>query len=147
MLDSLSGFVSSYGRPSASLDLLASQRTSVQNILAEYKAENLSKDDAQAIRAAFRAEGIRPSAELKSVIEASGFDVSALKPRSGPHGAGGDPPPPPPFDDEENVIATLLDILEDYENKTLDETALSQIQEKLQEAGYSPRQSYVDLVV
>jgi len=147
MLESISGSVSSYGRQGAPQTLSESQRSSVQNILSEYSAENLSEEDAQAIRAAFRAEGIRPFAELKSAVEAAGFDVDALKPPGGPHGAGRPPPPPPPSDDEENVIAALLDALEDYEDEVLDDKALSQIQEKLQEAGYSPRQSYIQLNV
>lgn len=151
MLESISGNTSIYGRQSApaptSVSLSESQRSSVQNILAEYDAETLSEEEAQAINAAFRAEGIRPSAELKSAIEAAGFDAGELKPQDGPQGAGRPPPPPPPPSDEESVISTLLNVLEEYEGETLDENAISEIQAKLQEAGFSQRDSYISLSV
>lgn len=150
MLESISGNTSIYGRQSApaptSVSLSDSQRSSVQNILAEYDAENLSEEDAQAINAAFRAEGIRPSAELKSAVEAAGFDAAELKPQDGPQGSGRPPPPPPPSD-EETVISTLFELLEEYEGETLDENAISEIQAKLQEAGFTQRDSYISLSV
>jgi len=146
MLESLSGSVAAYGRQVAPPTLSESQKSSVQGILSGYDAENLSKEDVQAIRAAFRAEGIRPSRDLKNAIEASGFDASELRSKGGPHGAGGHRPPPPP-EAEEDAVSALLEILEDYEDETLDQNALTEIQSKLQEAGYPPRESYLELSV
>ncbi len=145
MLESLSGVASTYGRPNAAPPLTESQKSAVKGILAEFGSETVSKEDALAIRDAFRAEGIRPSAELKSVIEAEGFDASAIKPPGGRHGAGGPPPPPPP--EEDNAVATLLKILEDYESETLDAAALKDIQGKFQEAGFTKRDSFLELSV
>ncbi|MCW8916295.1 MAG: hypothetical protein OQK24_10655 [Magnetovibrio sp.] len=92
MLESVSGLASAYGRPIAPQRLSDSQKTAVQDILSEFDASNLSAEDAEAINAAFRAEGIKPSADLKSTIEAAGFDANELRPPGGPEGGGGRPP-------------------------------------------------------
>ena len=146
MLDSISGFASAVSRPTFAQAFTGTQRTAVQSILSEYDAENLSSEDAEAINAAFHAEGIRPSAGIKSTIEAEGFDISDLRPSGGPQGGGGRPPPPPPAD-VDDVISTLLDVLEEYEGQALDAQDFANVQDKLQEAGYSPRENYIDLNV
>ena len=56
-----------------------------QEILSEYDSENLSKRDIKSINDAFVAKGIRPSADLKSEIEAAGFDPEVLKPLEAPN--------------------------------------------------------------
>ena len=102
MVDQISGSSSLALRPIEPQRLTGSQRSSVQDILADFDAEEVSEADAVAIREKFRAEGIRPSADLRSEIEAAGFDVDDLRPPGGPGGAGGPggghhgPPPPPP---------------------------------------------------
>ena len=105
MVDQISGSSSLALRPIEPQRLTGSQRSSVQDILADFDAEEVSEADAVAIREKFRAEGIRPSADLRSEIEAAGFDVDDLRPPGGPGGAGGPggghhgPPPPPPPDE------------------------------------------------
>lgn len=146
MLESISGTTSVYGRQFAPPPLSESQKSSINKILADFSSESLSEEDVKSINDAFRAEGIRPSADLRTAIEAAGFEAEDLRPAGGPKGAGGPPPPPPPFSDEEAVSA-LLEILEDFEDETLDEAALSQIQERFQEAGYTPNQSLISLDV
>jgi len=146
MLEAISGAVSSYSRPSGPPQLSESQRSSVQSTLSKYDAGNLSAEDARAINEAFKAEGIRPSRDLKETIKAAGFDAQALKSQGGPKGAGGPPPPPPPSD-EEDVVSALLEILEAYEDQTLDQDMIAEVQAKLQEAGYPPRDSYLELSV
>jgi len=71
--------------------LSASQRMATQEILSEYDSENLSKSDIKSINSAFVAKGIRPSADLKSEIEAAGFDPEVLKPLEAPKLRGGSP--------------------------------------------------------
>lgn len=146
MLDSISGYASVVNRPTLPQALTGNQKSAVQSILSEYDAENLSAEDAEAINEAFHAEGIRPSAALRGTIEAEGFDVSDLRPSGGPKGGGGHPPPPPP-PNVDDVISTMLDVLEEYEGQKLDAADISNIQDKLQEAGYSQRDSYIDLSV
>jgi len=145
MLEIISGSVSNYGRAFAPPSLSDSQKTSVNNILADFDSEAISDADIEAIHEAFRVEGIRPSADLRSAIEAAGFDAEALRPSGGPKGADGPPSPPPPSD--EDAVSALIEILEDYEDQTLDEAALSQIQDRFQEAGYTPRQSFIGIDV
>lgn len=145
MLEAISGSVSNYGRVFTPPSLSESQKTSVNKILADFDSEAISEGEVEAIHEAFRAEGIRPSADLRSAIEAAGFDAEALRPTGGPNGAGGPPPPPPSSD--EDAVSALIEILEDYEDQTLDEAALSQIQNRFQEAGYSPRQSFISIDV
>ena len=145
MLESISGSTSVYGRQFSAPSLSESQKSSVNKILAGFDTEALSDEDVKSINDAFRAEGIRPSADLRDAIEAAGFDAADLRPTGGSRGAGGPPPPPPSSDDE--AVSALLEILEDFESETLDEAALSQIQERFQEAGYTPRQSLISLDV
>ncbi|MEI6291273.1 MAG: hypothetical protein WCP19_12645 [Chloroflexota bacterium] len=59
--------------------LTDAQKTSIQDILSKYDSANVTKADAQSIFQAFKDAGIRPSRELKQVIEAAGFDAEALR--------------------------------------------------------------------
>ena len=54
----------------------------VTDILSQYDSENLSSDDMDAINKSFKDAGIRPSGELKSMLEDSGFDAKALGDRA-----------------------------------------------------------------
>ena len=154
MVDQISGSSSLALRPIEPQRLTGSQRSSVQGILADFDAEEVSEADAVAIREKFRAEGIRPSADLRSEIEAAGFDVDDLRPPGGPGGAGGPggghhgpPPPPPPENEGSDALLTLLDILESYEGETLSSSNINDIQQKFQEAGHARRGSFVSLSV
>ncbi|MBT3660944.1 MAG: hypothetical protein HOA30_00760 [Rhodospirillaceae bacterium] len=154
MVDQISGSSSLALRPIEPQRLTGSQRSSVQDILADFDAEEVSEADAVAIREKFRAEGIRPSADLRSEIEAAGFDVDDLRPPGGPGGAGGPggghhgpPPPPPPKNEGSDALLTLLDILESYEGETLSSSNINDIQQKFQEAGHARRGSFVSLSV
>jgi len=118
----------------------------VIEILSQFDPESVTAEDAKAINEAFRAEGIRPSAEVKSLTEAAGFDVEALRSPEGPKGTEGRPPPPPPSEDED-AISTLLSIHEGYENETLDEVSLVEIMAKFQEAEFSMRDSFLNIDV
>lgn len=85
-----------FGAPAA---LTEAQTTQVKTILAQYKAEDLSTTDAQAIFKSFREAGIRPGPGLREAIEDAGFDAEKLRalgrpegerpPQGGPRGAQG----------------------------------------------------------
>lgn len=153
MLAPASILTPAHNRPSAShQSLTSSQKDSVQGILSQYDAKSLTQKDAKAINDAFSAQGIRPSADLKNTIEAAGFDPKALRAANGPpKGAGKPPPPPPPprskDTQKEDVITKLLSALKDYQDQVLNETDILSIQNKMQEAGYAPRNNYLDLSV
>jgi hypothetical protein len=140
LIDSISG-LNSFVRPPPISKMSESQKGTVQRILTEYNSENLSAVDAQSINEAFRAEGIRPSADLKSEIEAAGFDVSALRPSGSQVGMGNDGPPPPPPQGykDESALDALIKILKEseYQAEILDKNALQEISEKFREAGFS----------
>ncbi len=70
--------------------LTETQQKRVATILTQYKADALTRADAQAMNEAFRDAGIRRGPGLKAAIEAVGFDtgkISALYPP--PEKAGG----------------------------------------------------------
>ena len=88
------------GGPPPSRPMTEEAKKQVTDILSQYDPENLSSDDMDAINKSFKDAGIRPSGELKSMLENSGFDAKALGDRARQtQGAdGGGPPPggPPP---------------------------------------------------
>ncbi|HHZ89282.1 TPA: YHYH protein [Candidatus Poribacteria bacterium] len=86
--------------------LSASQRMATQEILSEYDSENLSKSDIKSISDAFVAEGIRPSSDLKSEIEAAGFDPEVINYQPG---AGGNTSAAP----AESTVAEDVAVAED----------------------------------
>ncbi len=58
--------------------LSEAQKTQVTEILKSYDAENLSSDDVLAIREAFKSAKIPPGRDLRSVVEAAGWQMTQL---------------------------------------------------------------------
>ena len=82
------------GGPPPSKPMTEDAKKQVTDILSQYDLENLSSDDMDAINKSFKDAGIRPSGELKSMLEDSGFDAKALGDRArATQGADGGPPP------------------------------------------------------
>lgn len=54
------------------------QKTQVTEILKAYDVNNLSSDDVLAIREAFKSAKIAPGRDLRSAVEAAGFQMTQL---------------------------------------------------------------------
>jgi hypothetical protein len=149
MIDEISGSISAsmMGGMQSPQQMSGSQRSLVQNTLAKFDANNLSAEEIKSINKTFRSEGIRPSAELKAEIETAGFDVEAMRSAGGPRGVGNPPPPPPPEQEDEESLSTFLELLEEYQDRKLDEKALQEIKDKWLEAGNSVGNSFVSITV
>jgi hypothetical protein len=67
------------------------QKESVKSILSNYDSSNMSQVDFESLKAEFQEAGIKPSEDLKGIMEDAGFEVPE---RPGPQGAkGGEKPP------------------------------------------------------
>jgi len=74
------------------------QKTQLTEILSNYDAENMTATDTQSMRDEIRSAGIRPGAELKSILEDSGFEVGPPQGGPPPMGTqGANRPEPPQF--------------------------------------------------
>lgn len=111
------------------------QKSTVNDILSNYDAENLTADDTQAIFDAFREAGIQPGDSLKETVEAAGFDLEQFKPE-GPQG----PPPPPPSQTSSSKVnvsslQTLQTILSQYDLSNLSAEDEQSLISQFQDAG------------
>src|SRR3954464_4259597 len=67
------------GGPPPSKPMTEDAKKQVTDILSQYDSENLSSDDMDAINKSFKDAGIRPSGELKSMLEDSANSSRCLK--------------------------------------------------------------------
>ncbi len=112
--------------------LTETEKTQLEEILAEYDAENLTEEDVQSIFDEIREAGIQPGKAVKETVEAAGFDLEQFRPDR-PAG----PPPGMSGSKPESVnlssLKSLQTILNKYDLSNLsaeDETSLySQIQD------------------
>lgn len=65
-------------QPQAGRRLSDAQKTQVTEILKAYDVNNLSTDDVLAIREAFKSAKIAPGRDLRSTVEAAGFQMTQL---------------------------------------------------------------------
>jgi hypothetical protein len=87
------------GPPPGQEKLTTEQLAKVKSILAPYKADSLTRDDAKAIKRAFRDAGIRPGRGLGDALHNAGFSPQKLealdpRPKDAPPPPDGDMPPP-----------------------------------------------------
>lgn len=107
------------------------QKSTIQDILSNYDADNLTTEDAQSIFEAMRDAGIPPGSGMKEAVEEAGFDLEPFKPSG--------PPPPPPsqggMKKELNVdsLQSLQTILNQFDLSDLsaedEESLFTQIQQ------------------
>jgi len=105
------------------------QKSMVSSILLEFEVDNLSQQDAQSIVVAFQDAGIRPGAELASVMEKAGFNAREVGQLAGvaPHPQNGDilaPQKPSRANIDQDALQLLQEILnsfDDLSNLTADE--------------------------
>lgn len=80
------------------------QKEAVSSILSNYDSSSMTETKFESLKAEFEEAGIRPSEDLKGIMEEAGFEVPE---RSGPEGVkGGGKSKPPEF-------AELMEKLED----------------------------------
>jgi len=101
------------GNATKSSSLSSEQKALIEDVLSQYDADSLSKDDAKAIVEAFQEAGIEPSKALESAMSASGFDAKEVGTLAEVSKGGGRPmgPPPPPAEEEILTITELLESL------------------------------------
>ncbi len=110
------------------------QKGTVESILSEYDATELTEEDAQAINESFAEAGFKGGFGLFQSIQEAGFDpeeIRSLDPSSPAGRPKGPPPPPPPPSGVQGLntdaLAELQTILENYDLENLssdDETSL-----------------------
>ena len=76
---------------STSQPLTDEQKETVNSILSNYDSSNMTKQNVESLKAEFKEAGIKPSEDLKGIMEEAGFEVPE---RSGPQGAKGKGKPP-----------------------------------------------------
>lgn len=79
--------------PQPSQPLTDEQKEKVNSILANYNSSCMTESDVESMRAELKAAGIKPSEELKGIMEDTGFEVPE---RRGPHDVKGEGKPKPP---------------------------------------------------
>jgi len=148
MIGPVSSSIANVGQLFQPQKLSNDQNKLIEELLSEYDSGSLSESDIQAINDTFREQGIVPSGDLKTAIEAAGFDPQELKPSrrtANAQGPSGQRPPVPEQSDDETVNA-FLEILSQYEGETLDAHSLNEIQEKWTQAGYSTSGSFISVL-
>ncbi len=126
--------------PSAQTELTDDQKSTVQSILADYDAENITAEDAQEIFQKLADAGITPAKGLKEAIEEAGFDAEELRTLGMPQGQN--PPPPPPPDSTSSseginmsALESLQTILDQYDLTNLSEEDESNLISQLSQTG------------
>ena len=84
------------------------EKAQVAEILSRYDSENLSEEDAKAIREAFKENGIAPGRGLDEAVKEAGFAVEDIRGTPPPPGGGMMPPPPPGDQEESDPLASFL---------------------------------------
>ena len=77
--------------PKQSQPLTDEQKETVNSILSKYDSSNMTTDKVESLKAEFVEAGIKPSEDLKGIMEEAGFEEPE---RSGPQGAKGKGKPP-----------------------------------------------------
>lgn len=109
------------------------QKSTVQDILSKYDAENLTADDAKAIFEEMREAGIPPGPGTKEAVEEAGFDLEPIKPK-------GTPPPTPQggMNQELDVesLQSLQTILNQFDLSNLSAEDEESLFTQIQSAGF-----------
>ena len=136
------GFPFAGGKAASPRGLTASQRETVTSILSGFDGDKLTTSQEASIRDA----GIRPSRELALAIKAEGFDPDTLKPGGRPatQPAG---EPAGKLDIDLDALRRFAEVLEGYDPGSTSDERLSQLVERLREAGLTRSGSVFDIKV
>lgn len=111
------------------------QKSTLEEILSNYDAENITEDETKSLMDEIKDAGIAPSEESKELIETAGFSMEP------PEGEAPQGPPP-----EEGAMQTMQEmnpevasIFEQFQNGEIDEDELkSQLEEYKPDMGEFP---------
>lgn len=109
------------------------QKEKLEEILSNYDPTNMTEDDKKTLMDELKSSGIKPSEEVKSIIEDAGFDM--------------EPPQGPPPSDGENQVSRpgfIQEAIDKYNAGELTEEDLQELMEKLQESGEPPQGILLD---
>jgi len=110
------------------------QRSQLQDILSNYDPANMSDEDKMSIMEELKSSGIRPSKEVKGMIEDAGFEVG--RPPEGPSPGGGRPP----------KADYIMEAVDKYESGELTEDDLDTLMEMLSQNGESAQGVFIDQI-
>lgn len=107
---------------SKSSSMTTDQKAYVTDLLSQYDANSLSKDDAKEIVKALQEAGIEPSKAMESTMSAAGFDAKEIGDLAGV-GKGEKPMGPPPAKKEE--MSSVSDLLQSLLNSEEEDSTTS----------------------
>ena len=149
MVSSIQGISSIMGSSQQvkAASLTEDQKQTIQDILSQYDADNVTTEDAKAIFQAFSDAGITPARGMKEAIEAAGFDAEDLRAKGMPENM---PPAPPPPSSQSSSLDTealqeLEDILSQYDLSNLTDEDKKSLMQQLQQNGLIDPGSIVDM--
>ncbi|MGJ8693902.1 MAG: hypothetical protein ACSHW0_15650 [Thalassotalea sp.] len=120
--------------PTQPAPMTTEQRSSVEEILKNFSADDLSATDASSIVEQFSTLGIKPSKELETVMADYGFDAKSIGDMAKANGT--QMPPPPLQSDVTNsneLVSFLEELLASFDDQLTDDDKdkiLAAVQEK-----------------
>jgi hypothetical protein len=129
------------------------QKKTVQDILSNYDADNITATDAQSIFEKFKDAGITPTKGLKEAIESAGFDADNLRSLAfqgaqnatgGMSGVSGFSSQASELTDEQKE--TVASILSKYDKDNLTAADAQSIFKELKDAGITPQKGLKEAI-
>ena len=117
--------------------LTSEQKTGLEEIIAKYDPENMTKEDHQALRSELRAASIPRCRETGQILREAG-----LRPPP-PNGSQGPPPEPPPGSASTDN-SSLLDLISQYEGNQITQEELFTSLEEYFQAGMTATGNLLD---
>lgn len=103
------------------------QKLQLEEILSKYDSSSITSDQTKALFDELKSSGIRPSKEVREIIDAAGF-----KPPEKPEGP---PPPDPDVEETQQLPDYLLEFLEKQNSGELTKADLTSLITELQNNG------------
>lgn len=126
MISGISGAGSFQYQSVRETKLTEDQKQQLEEILAKYDPENITEEQTKSLFEELKSSGIRPSKEVKEIIDATGF-----KPPQRPEG----PPPEEMSGMNQNLPDYLMDFLEKQKTGNVTESDLNALIQELQNNG------------
>lgn len=126
--------------------MTSEQKISVQELLADFSADDLSESDALSIVEGLSSAGIAPSQELAQIMAESGFDAKAIGDMAGVNDNKMPPPPPPSeMTNSTEMLSFLDDLLADFDDQLTDEQQQSILSQVQNQFGMPQSDSIIDI--
>lgn len=111
------------------------EKTTIQDIIAKYDSENVTKESMKAMMDEIKETGIKPSKDLKEILGTAGFE-----PPEKPQGL----PPEKPTSETTEVPDFLLDFISKQKEGTLTESDINSLIQQLEDSGSFSQSNIVD---